>query len=325
MKHQFPFDPTYGYDLPKLLTLHPGPGPSDLDAFWQGYYAKALAADPKPILTPCTTHSIPGYQVFDITYTSWDGIPIGGWFIKPTHAKPEHLMLYGHGYGGRTQPDLPHGKPAIAIFPCARGQGSRSCHKDYSQDANQHVVTGIQSRHTYSHLGCVMDFWAGTNALLKLAGEEYAKSLPLHYFGTSFGGGIGAMTLAWDKRFAAGALEVPSFGNHALRVTMESVGSGEAVRKYYLKHPEVMNELQYFDAAIIARRISVPVHVTCALFDPAVCPPGQFSVYNTLGELAGKPVGKQLRVRLAGHFGYPTAEQEDQNIWHEVGEFLSHP
>lgn len=322
MKHQFSFDPTYGYDLPKLLSLHPGPGPADLDAFWQGYYAKALATAPKPELTPCN-QILPGYDVHCVSFNSWDGFRVGGWFIRPKEAKPEHLMIYSHGYGGRDGANPPHGKPAIAIFPCARGQGTRSVHKDFPQDVAQHVVAGIQSRHTYIHLGCVMDHWAAVNALLELAGEEYAKSLPLHYFGGSFGGGMGAIALAWDKRFAAGGLEVPSFGNQALRITMESVGSGEAVRKYYLKHPEVMDELQYFDSAIIARRISVPVHVTCALFDPAVCPPGQFSVYNTLGELAGKPVGKQLRVRLAGHFGYPTAQQEDRNLFREVGEFLS--
>lgn len=322
MKHEFPFDPTYGCDLPTLLTLRPGPGPTDLDAFWQCYYAKALATDTKPEIT-LGDQTIPGYEVYDITYTSWDGFRVGGWFARPKDVQPQHLMLYGHGYGGRDRADLPHGKPAIAIYPCARGQGAKSCHKDFPPGANEHVVTGIASRDSYIHLGCVMDFWCGVNALLELAGPEIAKSLPLHYFGVSFGGGIGAMVLAWDKRFSAGAIEVPSFGNHPLRVKMQSVGSGEAVRQYYLKHPEVMSELEYFDAAIIARRVSVPVHVTCALFDPAVAPPGQFSVFNTMGELAGRPIGKQLRVRLAGHFGYPTAEQEDRNIWHEVSEFFA--
>lgn len=322
MTHNLPFDPTYGYDLPGLLQLQPGEGPADLDAFWQGYYAKALATKTRPQLTP-SEQIIPGYEVFDITYDSWDGTRIGGWFVRPTDSRPEHMMLYGHGYGGRGQADLPHGKPAIAIYPCARGQGSKSCHKDFPPGANEHVVTGIESRDSYIHLGCVMDFWCGVNALLELAGPKLAKSLPLHYFGGSFGGGIGAITLAWDKRFSAGALEVPSFGNQALRVTVQSVGSGEAVRQYYLKHPEVMSVLEYFDAAIIARRITVPVHVTCALFDPAVAPPGQFSVFNTMGAMAGKPIGKVLRVRLAGHWGYPTADEESQNIWHEVSEFLA--
>ena len=124
--------------------------------------------------------------------------------------------------------------------------------------------------------------------------------------GTSFGGGTGAMAIAWDQRFSKAYFCVPSFGNHPLRVSLPCIGSGQAVRGYYLQHPEVMEVLQYFDAASIARHIQIPVLCDCALFDPAVPPPGQFSVYNALGG------GKELIVRPAGHHPYPEEAQEEE-------------
>jgi cephalosporin-C deacetylase len=137
--------------------------------------------------------------------------------------------------------------------------------------------------------------------------------------GGSFGGGIGAMALAWDSRFKSGFLSVPSFGNHPLRVTLPCTGSGESVRNYYQDHPEVLDVLAYFDSATHARRIGIPVLCECALFDPAVPPPGQFAVYNAL---AGP---KELTVRQAGHFTYLAEADDNQRLRATLERWCSHP
>ncbi|MEX0886564.1 MAG: acetylxylan esterase [Phycisphaeraceae bacterium] len=125
--------------------------------------------------------------------------------------------------------------------------------------------------------------------------------------GGSFGGGIGALALAWDRRFRAAALRVPSFGNHPLRVTLPCTGSGESVRQYIAAHRDgdVLGVLAYFDAASAARWLTTPTLCECALFDPAVPPPGQFAVHN---ELAGP---RELVVRQAGHFDYAEQAADD--------------
>jgi cephalosporin-C deacetylase len=101
--------------------------------------------------------------------------------------------------------------------------------------------------------------------------------------------------LPWDHRFKRAYLDVPSFGNHPLRVTLPCNGSGESVRLYRKTHPDVMQVLAYHDSATAARRIQIPVLVAAALSDPAVPPPGQFAVYNAL------PGEKRLFIRQTGH------------------------
>jgi cephalosporin-C deacetylase len=138
----------------------------------------------------------------------------------------------------------------------------------------------------------------------------------LHYAGASFGGGIGALALPWDRRFLRAYLDVPSFGNHPLRVQLPCTGSGESVRRHYRTHPEALEVLAYFDAATAARHLRIPVFVAAALSDPAVPPPGQFAVYNAL---AGE---RELFVRKAAHCEYPEAEEEDREIAQRLAVFF---
>jgi cephalosporin-C deacetylase len=106
------------------------------------------------------------------------------------------------------------------------------------------------------------------------------------------------MALACDTRFTRAYLDMPSFGNHPLRVTLPCVGSGESVRRLYASRPQILDVLRYFDAATAAQYISTPTMVSPALFDPAVPPPGQFSIYNAIS------APKHLCVRQAAHFDY---------------------
>ncbi len=127
--------------------------------------------------------------------------------------------------------------------------------------------------------GCVEDVWVGVSVLQALFPQVEGH---IGYQGTSFGGGIGAMAMAWDGRIQRGALNVPTFGHQPLRLTLPTIGSGDAVARFERRRGHVMETLQYYDAALAARHITVPTHVTAALFDPAVAPPGQFAVYNAL-------------------------------------------
>jgi cephalosporin-C deacetylase len=123
--------------------------------------------------------------------------------------------------------------------------------------------------------------------------------------------------LPWEPRIRAAHLSVPSFGNHPLRLTLPCTGSGESVREYHREHPAAIEVLRYFDAATSARRIRIPVLAACALFDPAVPPPGQFAVYNGLGG------PKELFVLSAGHFDHPGAAEEDRRLRDALGRFFA--
>lgn len=305
LDHPHRFDPTYGYDWDRLLKVPSPEGPADFAAFWRNTHSEArevpLEITRRPIASP---H--PDYALYEVEFNSLDGMRIGGWLTVPHQLRPEvGAWVVGHGYGGREAPafDLP-GPAAPAIFPCARGF-HRSAHPEIPNTSSRHVLHGIGSRETYVHRGCAADVWCAASALLEILPGTASD---LRYYGGSFGGGIGALALPWDERFQRGFLDIPSFGNHPLRVQLPCVGSGEFVRYHHRQHPEVLDVLAYFDAATAARHMRQPVFVAAALFDPAVPPPGQFAVYNAL------PSPKGLFVRSAAHFESRFAEPEGQEL-----------
>lgn len=297
-------DPTYGYDLQALLAVEAPEPPDDFADFWKSLHQRAREVDVAARFEG-EPELIDNRRVYDISYTSTDGLRLGGWLTVPAEGPIRRGIVAGHGYGGRPGPDpvtlLPD---AATIFPCARGLPSRSLLPDLPDTGAMHVLHGISDRDRYVHGGCAADVWCAATALIDLVPETADR---LDYVGGSFGGGIGALALGWDERFTAGCLYVPSFGNHPLRLTLECTGSGEAVRRYARTHPEVIEVLRYFDAASAARLLTKPIQVSAALADPSVPPPGQFAVYNGL---AGR---RELVVMTAGHMEYPEEEAETRH------------
>jgi len=288
LEHPHTFDPTYGYDWDRLLAVPSPEGPADFAEFWRTTYAQA-----RQVPLQITRRQIPSphadFDLYEIAFNSLDGVRIGGWLTVPHQVRPEAGgWVVGHGYGGREAPvfDLP-GHPVIP------------------DTSSRHVLHGIASRETYVHRGCAADIWGAASALIELFPET---ATGLRYHGGSFGGGIGALALPWDDRFGRSFLDIPSFGNHPLRVQLPCVGSGEFVRYHHRQHPKVLEVLAYFDAATAARHMRQSVFVAAALFDPAVPPPGQFAVYNAL------PSPKGLYVRSTAHFESRFAEPEGREL-----------
>ena len=312
LPHPFPFDPTYGFDLPGVLEVSAPPGPPDFAGFWRETSA-AVRSVPLEIETRKITSPHSGYDLLEVEFNSLDRVRIGGWITVP-HQSSAGGWVVGHGYGGREAAEFNLPSPAgPAIFPCARGF-HRSAHAGIPGEAARHVVHGIETRATYVHRGCTADIWAAASVLIELFPAAAAN---LKYYGASFGGGIGALALPWDRRFHKAFLDIPSFGSHPLRVQLPCVGSGEFVRFHHRHHPGVLNVLAYFDAATAARHIGIPVFVAAALFDPAVPPPGQFAIYNAL---AGPT---ELYVRSAAHFDSIYAGPEDREIHALLSEWFT--
>ena len=287
-------------EYPLSLLLTPPPAlrvPDDFDAFWQDTFAEfgigAVAWEFTEALEPTSTH-----RVDRILFGSSTGEQVVAWLALP-HGPVSRGRVVGHGYGGRTEPAL-DGIPAdtAAIFPVAPGQEANAPGRFPALSA-RHVLAGIQHRETYSHRYSAADLWRAATVLLDAAPDA---AVALDYEGGSFGGGMGALALPWDERFRRASLDVPSFGHFPIRLSRRCTGSGEAVRSYLRRHPEARPVLDYFDAAIAASRIRIPVHVGAAVVDPSVDPRGQFAVYHAL---AGP---KRLTVRGSGHLEGPIEE-----------------
>ena len=299
--HGYPFDPTYGYDLDGLLAIAPPEPPEGFVAFWRARRAFALEVDPAPRLS--APRRIGDHEVFDCFYRSTDDVEIGGWFVRPAAGPATRGLVVGHGYGGREAPDLDMLFPETAVlFPCLRGI-SRSARPDLPSDPARHVLHRIEDRDRWLIGGCVDDAWLAVSALLALAPGAAGR---IGWSGLSFGGGIGALMLPWEDRVGRAELRLPTFGHHALRLTLPMTGSGAAIAAFEARHGGVMDTLRWYDAASAARFVTAPVLAGLALFDPAVPPPGQFAIFNAL------PGKKELVTFDAGHFDYPAAAAQDE-------------
>ena len=311
--HSYPFDPTCGYTLAELLRVGSPAPPPGFEDFWRARWLRAMAVPPRPRLT-ANPLVHPDWLVHDIVYQSTGGFVIGGWLLVPRGREVARGLVVGHGYGGRDGPDftLPVADAAV-IFPCFRGM-SRSARPPISQDPDWHVLHDIDKRDDYILGGCVDDVWLAVSALLDLYPQAGGH---VGYCGISFGGGIGALAIPWDARLRRGHLEVPSFGNHPLRLTLPSLGSAAALRAYQRHHGDVLDTLAFYDAATAARFIGVPMLVAAALFDPFVPPPGQFAIYNAL------PDCKTLFTLDAGHFDYPGQRQQAASLGNQLKAFFA--
>ncbi|MDF3057538.1 MAG: deacetylase [Rariglobus sp.] len=317
LPHSCPFDPTGGYSPEQLRQLRPViEEPSDFADFWRGTFDEAMCAPLDWSLKPSAHPGNAEQEVFDIEFAGMLGNRIGGWLTKPRRQPLRRGLLIGHGYGGRDAPDLaPPVGDAATIQPVCTGLPTRSLHAGIPAQGMDHVLHGIGRRETYVHRHCVMDLWRAASVLH----EAVPGSRPrLDYLGGSFGGGIGALALPWDRRIRSAFLCVPSFGNHPLRLQLPCDGSGESVRLLAQRQPEIRNVLSYFDAAIAARHTTIPVIVAAAAFDPAVPPAGQYSVYHALGG------PKELFPLTAGHYdGYPGQSREDLELQAALRRFFA--
>jgi cephalosporin-C deacetylase len=313
--HLFPFDPTYGLTWDDLFRVAAPPLPHDFEAFWAPRHARAAAPVSRPDLREAGRDPL-GRRVYELRFPTTDGLTLGAVLLLPAEGDPVQALVVGHGYGSGEEFDtsLPFRQSAL-LFPWCRGLGRSRC-PGIPDTPAAHVLHGIARPATYVHGGCVEDLWVAAGVLLALFPELTER---LGFIGTSFSGGLGILALAWDKRFRRAAVSVPSFGHHPLRLRLPTVGSAASVQAYAREHPEVLADtLAYYDAAAAARLVTQPVLCACAVFDPAVAPPGQFAIHHAL---AGP---KDLLPLAAGHFSdFPDAAEEHRILTQSLADFFA--
>ncbi|OGV52982.1 MAG: hypothetical protein A2X49_10905 [Lentisphaerae bacterium GWF2_52_8] len=294
--HNFDFDPACGYSEEELLKIkQPTDTPADFSSFWRDTYKEALVP-PTKITKRRIWSPSEAIEAWELFFDSWEGVRIGAWIARPLAGSKGGIVL-GHGYGTHIFGDMSWAEKGFTcISLCIRGF-SLSAHETIPWSVKSHVLHRIESRDQYVLRGAVADIWRAASAMLELYPDTSAN---LCYCGSSFGGGLGALSIPWDPRFRAAYWDVPTFGHHSLRMKFKSHGSGEAVRLYAQEHPEVSEVLRYYDAASSAGQTRIPVICSVALFDPTVVPPGQFAVANAL------PQPPCCRIIVpGGHYGYP--------------------
>lgn len=305
IRHDYPFDPTYGCDPAALAAITAPPAPTDFAAFWRATRAAADAVSAAPTVEALPAPR-PGWRLSLVRFTVLGGHRVGAWLLEP-EASCRAALVVGHGYGGRDAPplellDLPWGEPVALLAPCMPGF-HLSAHPDLPDVSLRHVVHGIDRPETYLLRACVAALWSATRVLAGLLPLTAGR---LGYTGGSFGGGLGALAAPWEPLWACVRLSVPTFGHHPWRLRCPCTGSGEAVRQLYAQRPAIAGTLAYFDAAVAATHARQPALLGPACFDPGVPPPGQWAVVNAW---AGP---KRILARTSGHFAGPWTPDEER-------------
>lgn len=296
--HSFPFDPAHGHDAGALRRIAaPGTEPPGFEVFWGGLHDRT-AAEPLHLDVGGDFPAIPGFRLRRVGYNIGCDFRASAWLATPEDERTIRAgIVASHGYDGRTGVEARFFRPGFAvILPVAPGFHISADPRLPLNDAGRHVVHGIESPETYVLGLCAAAIWRAPEAAEEMLRRRLDR---WHYFGWSFGGGIGALALPWMQRVQSAELGQPTFGHHPIRLQQPSVGSSNAVRQRYLKDHSILRTLAFFDAATAARRLRIPVVFACALFDPAVTPPGQFAVANA------HPGPKRTSVFLTGHYEWP--------------------
>jgi len=307
-----PVRPEHIFERHELLAVAPPPSFPGFFDFWRARYERATHLDPHAELHD-TGESKAGFRIFDLAFASTDGVRLGGWLLQPEAGPPRRVVVVGHGYGGREVPDfdLPVTDAAF-LFPCARGI-SRSPVAGVPCNPNHHVLYDIHLRDRYILGGCVEDIWMACSAAQALVPDARER---LGFMGISFSGGLGMLAAACETRLKRVHIEVPTFGHHELRMMYPTHGSGHALQGFFKRHPNVLQTLKYFDAAIAARHVTMPVSVAAALCDPVVTPPGQFAIHNALANPA------QLFVLDKGHSDYENQAIQRKELMASLATFF---
>lgn len=282
--------------------------PTEVSGFADFWRAQRQMVASHPTLAAITAEPARRrHRVSGVEWRQSGNLRVGGWLCEPL-LTPTCAVVVGHGYGGRGDADpgcLP--PEAVGLFPCMLGF-DRSADPTLPDSAERHVVHGIAQRDTYILRDCVEAIWRSFDVL-----SQRFPQLPLGFIGSSFSGGLGALALPWESRCRAAVLEVPTFGNHPLRLTIPCTGSGEAVRQYHRDHPEVVDVLAWYDAAVAARHLHCPTLIAPADRDPVVPAPGQWSV----AEATPQAVIHRLSA------GHPTPAREAAQAWKAYRHFIS--
>ena len=258
--------------------------PHDLDKFWEGVLAETARIPLEPEVNHDPLRSTGDIDVYEVFFTSLDGVRIAGWYAVPKGRTALAGLLQVPGY--QMEPPIPKnwarkGYAAFSVAPRGKLRSNRQFNPGYPGL----LTYGIVDRNTYSYRGFYMDACRGLDFLLS---RNEVDGNRIGVTGHSQGGGLTVTTAALRpetvKAAAAGAPYLCGFMD-AIELT-DSYPYQE-ISDYLRMNPgsrqAVAETLAYFDGISLAPRIRCPIVVSVGLQD-STCPPETgFAMFNAIG------------------------------------------
>ena len=302
--------------LEKLLEYRPPlqNRPADFDQFWETQ--KNEMRSRKPVVSiKWRDYPVPGAEVADILFKSWDGTPLKGLIVKPASMEECPLILSFHGYTGDcglAVDYLPWVAAGAAVLSFdVRGQGNSP---DYGRYPNGSripgwMLHGITDHTHYYYTNVYRDILL---QLQWIRSQEFPfRATITGAMGGSQGGGLALAAAGLDGSLDFVAADWPFIAHfeRALEVSlsgpyMEIVNYFKWNDPQYQTRDQVLKTLGYIDCVHFCQMIKCPVLMAAGLEDPVTPPSTVFAAFNHLGT-------KEKKIET-----YPQFTHE-QNRFHE--------
>lgn len=285
--------PLFDLSYDELVDYRPTRNePEDFDDFWRDTLAEARRHDLDPRFEPVESHLVT-LDVFDVTFSGWDGQRIKGWFVLPRGVpRPLPCVVEYLGYGcgrGLAHEWLHHASAGYAnLVMDNRGQSAHQegATPDREVDSEGAQVPGFMTRgitspKTYYYRRLMTD---------AVRAVEVARAHPdvdparVAVTGTSQGGGLALTVGGLVDGLSAVAANVPFLCHYQRATEITDKAPYQEIVRYFRSNREtpeiVFRTLSYFDGVNFAARASAPTLISVALMDD-ICPPSTvYAAYN---------------------------------------------
>jgi len=258
--------------------------PADFDAFWEAIDQELAAIPLDATLEPVPHRSTDAVEVFEIGYTSLDGVRIAGWYCRPrdSWAKgPYPGLSLVPGYV--SEPTLPKswaklGYAAIGVAP----RGKLRSNSQFNPGYPGLLVHNITDRNTYSYRGFYADALRAIDFLHQRP-EVDASRIGVH--GGSQGGALTLVSAAM-RGVACGAAGAPYLAGFMDCAALTHSYPYEEMNEYLRLYPEreeaMRSTLEYFDCINFASKITCPMLIYAGLADDVVPPETAYDLVKVM-------------------------------------------
>jgi cephalosporin-C deacetylase len=267
--------------------------PADFDEFWAGTLKQARAKA-SPATYARHDAALATVEVFDLTFSGFDGQPVRGWFLLPAGVEgPLPCVVEYIGYnGGRglAHERLDWSAAGYAhLIMDTRGQGSNGSTVGATPDPDPvglantpgFMTRGITDPDSYYYRRVFTDAVRAVEVA-----REHPRVDPdrVMVAGASQGGGITIAVAGLVDGLYAAMPDVPFLCHYRRATEITDKNPYHEITQYCRTHrdqtEQVFASLAYFDGVNFAARASAPALFSVALMD-AICPPSTvFAAYN---------------------------------------------
>lgn len=258
--------------------------PDDFDEFWAAGLAEIASHPLNAMVTEVPHRSTESVRVYDVSYTSYQGLRVSGWYATPRQAVgqlPALVTIPGY----ISEPVIPKywaslGYAVLEVAPRGKLRSNDTFNPGYPGLLTHNIV----DRETYGYRGFYLDVVRALDVLLDRPEIDPTR---IGLQGHSQGGGLALVAAALRPEvIACLSTGAPYLCGITTAPTLTRSYPYEEITEYLREHPNdqqrVADAMAYYDGINFAPLVQAPTLMHLGLQDD-VCPPETgFAVYRAL-------------------------------------------